>query len=553
MTEMQVVAKEESRSPLSFPMFRAVWIANMTSNLGALIQVVGASWMMIAAGGSPQMVALVQTSMSLPIMLLSLAAGAMADNLERRRVMMSAQLFLLLVSMTLATLAWLGNVTPWLLLTFTFLVGCGTAINGPSWQASVGDLVPRPVLPHAVTYNAMGMNIARSLGPAAGGAIVAAAGAAAAFLVNGLSTLGLLFVLRGWRPDYPPRQLPRERLAAAMQAGLRYMMMSPHIGVLMLRAALFGCAASAIQALLPLVARDLLDAGPLTFGLLLGAFGMGAVASAMMTRRIRLLFSPEMILRAASMFTALAALVSALSGTIWLTAPLLALAGIGWVLAFSTINVGVQLASPRWVVGRALSLYQMAVYGGFAGGSWLSGYCANHVGTQNSLFIAAAANLAVVGIALLIPVPPFNEQNLDPSDPWQKPDTAVPVEDRSGPIAIIIEHRVPADNVIPFLATMAERRRIRLRDGARRWSLFRDLSAPEKWVESYHFPTWLAYIRHNSRRTRADEANGDALRALRVEGQDPVVHRMIERQTSSLPLGRRGDPHALGDPVSQSH
>lgn len=540
------------RSPLSFPVFRAVWVANVSANLGSLIQVVGASWMMVTAGGSPQMVALVQASMSMPIMLLSLVAGAIADNMDRRRVMLWSQAFLMVVSFSLAALAYLEFITPWLLLTFTFLIGCGTALRGPSWQASVGDMVPRPVLPHAVAYNSMGMNIARSAGPALGGAIVAAWGAASAFLVNGFSTLGLMFVLRRWRPEYQPRLLPPERLASAMHAGVRYVMMSPNIGALMVRAALFGAAASAIQAMLPLVAHDLLNGGPMIFGLLLGSFGMGAVASAMMLGRVRRAYSSEVIVQAAAAFTALAAAVSAISHSIWLTAPVLGLAGCGWVLAFSTINASVQLASPRWVVGRSLSLYQMAVYAGVTAGSWLTGYCADHIGTQNSLFLAAGANVAVMIVAMFVPLGAFSSQNLDPADRWKMPEMAVPIEDRSGPIVITVEHRVDQANVIAFLAAMAERRRIRLRDGARHWTLLRDLSDPELWVERYHFPTWLAYVRHNSRLTRADEANSEALRMLRIGQGPPVVHRMIERQIGSLPAGRRGDPHALGDPIYES-
>ncbi len=193
----------EQGSPFSIPLFRSVWIASLASNFGGLIQSVGASWMMIGLGGSPQMIALVQASTSLPIMLLSLWSGAVADNLDRRKVMLAAQFFMLIVSAVLAVGAWAGMLTPWLLLVFTFLIGCGTAINGPAWQASVGDMVPRAALPDAVAYNSMGFNLARSLGPALGGAIVAAAGAAAAFLLNAVSYLGLIMVLARWKPNLP--------------------------------------------------------------------------------------------------------------------------------------------------------------------------------------------------------------------------------------------------------------------------------------------------------------------------------------------------------------
>ncbi|MGH6781717.1 MAG: MFS transporter, partial [Sphingomonadaceae bacterium] len=253
-------------SPLSVEIFRAVWIASMASNFGGLIQSVGASWLMTSLAKSPALVALVQSSTTLPIMLLSLWAGAVADNLDRRIVMLCAQGFMLAVSLVLALCAWTGVLTPWLLLGFTFLIGCGTAVNGPAWQASVGDMVPRPVLPSAVAYNSMGFNIARSVGPAIGGLIVAAAGPAAAFAVNAVSYIGLIVVLARWRPERPPRLLPRETLGIAMAAGVRYVAMSPTLRTVMLRASLFGIAASAVPALMPLVARDLITGGPLTYG-----------------------------------------------------------------------------------------------------------------------------------------------------------------------------------------------------------------------------------------------------------------------------------------------
>jgi MFS family permease len=251
----------ETHSPFDLPLFRAVWFASLISNFGGLIQSVGASWMMTSLSGSPQMIALVQASTSLPIMLLSLWAGAVADNLDRRRVMLAAQCFMLLVSALLAAGSWAGLLTPWLLLGFTFLIGCGTAINGPAWQASVGDMVPRTMLPSAVALNSMGFNVARSLGPAIGGVIVAAAGAAAAFFVNAVSYVGLIAVLTRWKPDLPPSRLPRERLGIAMAAGIRYVRLSPPIRTVLLRAALFGFAASAVPALMPLVARDIVGGG----------------------------------------------------------------------------------------------------------------------------------------------------------------------------------------------------------------------------------------------------------------------------------------------------
>jgi len=545
---------ETPDSPFRLPLFRAVWIASLCSNFGGLIQSVGASWMMTGLGASPRMIALVQASTSLPIMLLSLWAGAVADNLDRRRVLLAAQSFMLVVSAILALGTWFGLVTPWLLLVFTFLIGCGTAINGPAWQASVGDMVPRRLLPSAVAYNSMGFNIARSLGPALGGVIVAVAGAASAFCVNAVSYLGLILVLRRWQPNLPPRKLPRERLGVAMAAGIRYVRLSPQIRVVLARAALFGLSASALQALMPLVARDLIRGGPLTYGLLLGAFGLGAVGGALLSRRLRERLSTEGIVRTASIGLAAGAAVTSL-GNLPLALLGLAAAGAGWVMALSTFNVSVQMASPRWVVARAISLYQMAAFGGMAAGSWLFGSVASTHGVATALLAAAVVQLLSVAAGFFLKLSGISQLNLDPRDTWVEPHTEVPVEARSGPIVITVEHRIAERDIAAFLTVMHERRRIRSRDGARNWNLMRDLAEPTLWVERFDFATWLDYVRHNERRTNADTANSEALHALWMPGTDAVVHRRIERQTSSLPIVRTPDPRELDpmtDPVRSS-
>ncbi|SDD69525.1 Predicted arabinose efflux permease, MFS family [Sphingomonas sp. YR710] len=520
----------------------------MASNFGSLIQSVGASWMMASLTASPQMIALVQASTSLPIMLLSLWAGAVADSLDRRKVMLMAQGFMLVVSVILSLGAWYGMLTPWLLLLFTFLIGCGTALNGPAWQASVGEMVPRSALPSAVALNSMGFNIARSIGPAIGGMIVAAAGSAAAFLTNAASYVGLIVVLTRWRRVAPPRLLPRERIGDAMVAGVRYAAMSPSILVVLGRASLFGLAASAVPAMMPLVARDIIVGGPLTYGLLLGGFGIGAVGGALMSGRLRSRVSVEMVVRLATIALAIGEAGTATSRLLPLTVIALTVAGAGWVLALSTFNVSVQMASPRWVVARALSLYQMATFGGMAIGSWICGLIADHHGPVIALYVATAVQICGLVPGLRWPFAKVSAINLDPQDHWREPDTDVPVEPRSGPIVITIEHRVPPANIMPFLAAMGERRRIRRRDGARGWSLLRDLGDSELWIERYHVPTWLEYVRHNQRRTHADTANTETLTALR--SAVPVVHRMIERQTGSLPATRALDPHEMAEPMT---
>ena len=536
-------------SPFDHRIFRAVWLANSVSSLGGLIQSVGASWLMISLAQPPDMVALVQASVTLPVMLLSLVSGAMADNFDRRRVMVAAQSFMLCASVGLSVCAWTGLITPWLLLAFTFLIGCGAAFNAPAWQASVGDMVPRADLPGAVALNSMGFNIARSVGPAIGGLIVAAAGPATAFTINAFTYTGLIAVLARWRPERVPDLLPRETLGVAVTAGVRYVAMSPAIRTVLARSTVFGVGGSAVLALMPLIAKTLIGGGPLTYGLLLGAFGVGAVAGAMGSARLRQLLSTEAMVRGACIGFGAAAAIAGLSTSLLATMAALLVAGAGWVLTLSTFNVAVQMSAPRWVVARALSLYQMATFGGMAAGSWLWGNVAAGAGVGEALLCAAAIMLVCAALGWWLPVAQAEELNLDPLRVWPAPITAVPVQPRTGPIVITVEYLIRPEDIVQFLQAMAERRRIRRRDGARGWVLLRDLADRRLWLERYETPTWLDYIRHNNRLTQDDAVVPERLRALHQGTVGPRVSRMVERQTSSLHSGDTDPDGELVEPL----
>lgn len=527
--------------PLRQPVFRAVWFASLASNFGGLIQAVGASWLMTSIAASADLVALVQASTTLPVMLFSLAAGAIADNYDRRRIMLTAQFFMFAVSIGLALFSWFGWLTPWTLLAFTFLIGCGTALNNPAWQSSVGDMVPRQDVPAAVTLNSVAFNIARSVGPAIGGAIVAASGAFAAFAINAVSYVALLAVLWRWTPPKVERLLPRETLWIAMSAGLRYVAMSPNIRSVILRAFAFGFGGIVVLALLPLIARDLVKGGPLVFGVLLGAFGAGAVAGAFLSARLRRMLTTEALVRLTFAAFAVAVAVMAASTSLWLTMLALCVTGGSWVMTLSTFNATVQLSAPRWVVGRALALYQMGAFGGMALGSWVWGRAILHIGTEQTLLVAAFTLLAGAALGLRYALPPLEALNLDPLSRWREPKVAVDIEPRSGPVIVTIEYIIAEEDVVAFLGAMAERRRIRRRDGARHWVLLRDLTNAELWIERYDSPTWVEYVRQNQRVTQADAEIGERVRALHKGPVPPVVHRMIERQTGSLP-GARPSP-----------
>lgn len=518
-------------APLRHPAFRLIWTATLASNLGSLIQGVGAAWQMALLTPSEGMVALVQASTTLPIMVLAVAAGAIADNFDRRKVMLSAQIFMCAVSAALALVAWMGWLGPWSLLSFTFLLGLGSAMHLPSWQASMRDLVPRDDLPAAVTLNSMSFNLMRSVGPALGGLIVAAAGAPVAFGLNAVSYLAVIWALYRWSGPAEERSLPAEHLGSAIWAGLRYVALSPNLTRVISRGFLFGIAAVAVMALLPVVTRDRLGGGATVFGLMLGTFGVGAIGGAFLSPHLRRYAAIETIVAGAFLTFALGCVLLALAPSAPLAVPGLLLSGASWVLALSLFNVSTQLATPRWVVGRALAIYQTATFGGMAIGSWVWGVITEHWGTPTAL--ALAAGVLVLGSlsGRIWPMPDFSDVNLDPANRFHAPALRLDLRARSGPLMIMIDYDIAPANTLAFLALMAERRVIRLRDGARQWALMRDLENPDIWVESYHVATWTDYIRHNQRRTTADAANRDRLLELHRGPAEPRVHRMIERET----------------------
>jgi MFS family permease len=535
--------------PFSIALFRRIWIANIASQFGGLIQGVGAAWLMVQLGGSATQIALVQASVTLPIMILALLSGAVADRFSRRLVMLLAQFYMFAVSAILCVFAFLGALSPWPLLVFTFLLGCGTALSAPSWQAAVGDIVPRQTLAAAVAMNSLGFNIARTAGPALGGAIIAAAGVAAAFAVNVLSYLGIIWVLLAWKPERPPKPVLREDMRTAIAAGVRYVSMSPPIRKVLARGALFGMAASAALSLLPLVARELVGGGSVTFGILSGAFGLGAVIGALVSSRLRQRYTSETILRVTICAIIIGVVITALSRSLPLTLIGLLVYGAGWLIAMATMNVTVQMAAPRWVLGRALSLYQMAVFGTMAAGSWVTGQLAEGLGVASALLIMAVVQSISLAAGMILRLPKVDELNLDLTDRWRAPETTLPIEPRSGPVHVALRYRILEADIPRFLAAMNERRRIHLRDGARAWSLVRDLGDPQLWQEQYSFARWLDYVLHNERSTHADDASLNIVRSLHQGSWPPEVQRMLERQVTNAAYDPELNPPTSTDPT----
>ncbi len=529
-------------APFSNPIFRSLWLATLISNLGGLIQAVAAGWTMTTLTDSQQMVALVTASTTLPIMGLSLLSGVLADNYDRRRIMLAAQTLMLIASVALALTTYFNLLTPWLLLTFTFLIGCGGALHNPSWQASVGDIVPREQVPAAVLANGMSFNLMRSIGPALGGLIIVTLGAAAAFALNALSYLALIAVLLLWSRPPKALTLPRERFHQATSAGIRFVSMSPNLLRIILRGFLFGFAAVAVLALLPLIARDLLNGSASTYGYLLGSFGLGAVGGALGNGKIRPLFSNEIIVRAAFVGMALGILLLATGQGMLMALLSLMICGACWVTTNALLNVSLQLSTPRWVVGRALSFYMMSNAAGMVAGSWLWGTIAENYGLQYALLGSATLVICGALVGYKLPLPEFDRLDLDPLNQFIEPTLAVQLKQRTGPIMITVDYDIGEADVPEFLEAMAGQRVIHLRDGARRWSLLRDLEVPNIWTEKYYVATWVEYVRHNQRRTMSDSGIAKSLNRLHRGAEPPRVRRMIERQT----VPKQADPHIKG-------
>ena len=523
-------------APFEHRAFALFWWASLASSFGSMIQTVGASWLMATIAPSPNQVALVQTANALPYFFLSLFAGALADTRDRRAIMLVSQVMALLASVALAVVALAGSITPSLLLGLTFLIGCGAALFAPAWQASIGDQVPRAQIAPAVMANAVGFNLARSVGPAIGGVIVAAIGAAAAFIVNAVSYIGIIATLLWWRPKRLPSDLPPEPLGAAMAAGLRYVSLSPHLLAILLRCALYTIPIAAVPALMPIVARDLLGGGAATFGMLLGGFGVGAMLGALSSATLRHRFSSDTLLRILSALACVAMI--GIGQSRWAPATLLAhvLAGSVWTLAFANFNIAVQLSSPRWVTGRMLATYQTIAFASMALGSWCWGEFASAMGLREALTTAGFASLVSLAAARWLPIAMEQLGSLDPRARVELSPPSVEIHSASGPIVVVIEYRVPPENALEFAAVINEVGRIRRRDGARAWSICQDIDAIELWIERFESPTWLDYLRWRTRPTQSDQAVRERLARL-IVGEHGNVRRLVVRPPGAHPLG----------------
>ncbi len=522
--------------PFRRRIFAALWIAALVSNIGTWMQNVGAAWLMTSLSTSPLMVALIQTASSLPILMLSLPAGALADIVDRRRLLIFSQGWMLVAAGALGCLTIAHLVTPWWLLALTLALGVGSALNAPAWQAIVPELVSRDDLTSAISLNGINFNLARAVGPAIGGAIVSWAGVGPTFLLNAASFVAVMVVLYEWRRVSRPGVLPAERVMGAIRAGIRYVRNSPPLRAVLIQTAAFVIGASALWAVLPVLARWKLHVDAAGYGILLGFFGGGAVAGAAVLPRLSRRFSRNAIMVMATVVFAIALAGVAISRNATEAFGMVALNGAAWVVAMSVLNVAAQLSVPGWVQGRALACYQMTVQGAMAGGAVVWGVVAERYGLFEAL--AGGAVAMVVGLIAMIRYRLASDEDLDfnlvermPVPPW-----ADLIPEDSGPVLVTVEYLIDPARASEFERAARALRQVRLRDGASFWGLFFDASNPERFVEYFSVESWLEHLRQHHRRVASDDRIVERVRAFHI-GKDPPA---ISHQISALSLDGQG-------------
>jgi MFS family permease len=508
-------------SPFSVPLFRSFWIAAAVSNLGTFIQDVGQGWLMTSLTPSPFLVSLVSASLQLPGLVLALPAGVLADLADRRRLLLFTQSFMASVAALMAALTAARLVTPWTLLLGTLAMGTGMALNAPAWQAVVPDVVPRLLLPRAVVWNGVAWNVARAVGPAIGGVIVASLGAAAAFLLNAVSFLYTIMVLQRFAPPARPSAGPPERFASAIVAGLRYCRHSADLRAVVGRCGLFGLFASSGLALLPVICRDQLHGGPSTYGLLLGCIGLGAITAAVL--RSRLSLRTPLLQPAGIGIIAAALLLLARADSVYLAGPALALFGLGWLAVMSSFNTAAQLALPVWVRARGLGIYLLVFSGAMSAGSAVSGYLASEFGLGFALTFSSVGLAFGVLVNVIGPLPDEGAAKDLTTHVWAQ---APRVEDIGrGPVIVILRYPLAEDSDLAA-ARRAVRQlaSIRLRDGATGWRLYEDAADPTVLVEVFTVSSWEEHLRQHHRGTVADRAAFAHAEAMCGGGPPEVTH-----------------------------
>lgn len=505
--------------------FAVVWTATLVANVGSWMYSAAAAWLMTSLDPDPLKVALVQTASTLPIFLLAIPAGALADIFDTRKYLIVMEIVATAICALYALMVGLNLATPNNLLLFTFLIGAAGALTLPAWQSIVPQLVPREDLTSAVAANGLGVNASRALGPALGGAAIAGLGIVSPFWINAVSNLAVIGALAWWRPPVVSATvLPAERFTGAMRAGLRYARNSPALRATLFRAVGFFLCASAYWALLPLVARTQIMSGPGLYGFLLGAIGLGAVGGAFVVPRLKARLGADMVMTTGMIGTAVALVLYGVARDAVTASVASVLAGIAWIAVLATLNVSAQVSLPDWVRGRGLALFTTVFFGCMTVGSTAWGKLAAVAGLPAAHFLAAAVALVAIPLTWRWKLQTGPDADLTPSAHWPTPLTAQPIEQDRGPVLVTVEYRIRPQDRESFLAALAELSRERRRDGAYRWGVFEDAADQERIVEVFLVASWTEHLRQHERVTNADRLLQQRVQSFHLDGAPKVTH-----------------------------
>jgi MFS family permease len=513
-------------APLEGPAFRGLWFAWLAANMTMWMNDVAAAWLMTTLTASPVMVALVQTASTLPVFMLGLPSGALADIVDRRRYFAGTQLWVSLVALLIAGFALAGWLTPALLLLLTFLNGIGLAMRWPVFSAIVPEVVTREQLPSAMALNGISMNLSRVIGPTVAGALLASAGTAWVFVLNALLA-GVAFVLiLRWRSLPRASALPGERFVGAMRVGLQYVRQSPRMRAVIVRVFLFFLQASALLALLPLVARQLHGGGPGIFTLLMACMGAGAISAALWFPRWRRRFGRDQFLFLGTAVHAVATALVALVPEVWVAVPAVFVVGMAWISTANTLAMAAQLALPNWVRARGMSIYQMALMGGTAFGAMLFGKVAALASVPTAVLAASALGLLLMPFTRRFSIEGA-EVDFSPAAARTPPDAAMDIDADTGPVMVTVEYTIDPARAADFAAVMQLTRAARLRQGALSWGLFRDTSQPGRYVEHFVDESWVEHQRRLERFSAADAELRERRLAFHLGHEPPLLRRFV--------------------------
>jgi len=516
-------------TPFTYKLFQAIWLASLVSNVGTWMQNVAGVWLVTTLTTSALLVALMQTATSMPAFLLSLPSGAIGDLIDRRRLLLATQSFMAVVALSLGAFTLFGHISAFEVLGFTFLLGMGAAVNGPIWQTVTTELVPRPVLPFAITLNGVSNNIARAIGPALGGLIIAYYSPGWVFMLNGVSFVGTFIVVYRWQR--PPTMLngPAEHFGGALRAGLRYVQYSPAIYAVLVRCFAFSFGASAMWALLSVVVARQLHLSSGTYGVMLSWLGAGAVTGAFLMGRAghRLSFN-QRVLIGSTVFIGTNLSLALVRVEYWLF-PVMFLSGMAWLISMTSFSTTVQLHVPKWVQARVVSVYMLVFQAGMSLGSIVWGELADRLSVQTALLIAAGWVLASLALALPFPMRQADNLDLAPGESWSDPALARDevIDPDDGPVVVMIEYQVPLADQPAFRLAAERLTRLRLRDGALRAGVFTDVNCPTCITELFYVATWGEHERQHYRFTREDQVVEAEVRRFHTGPAAPRVTHFL--------------------------